>query len=174
MNNVRRRSRTRAFTLIEAAVTTVIVGVGFVATLELLASGAMATREGAELATAQNLAGNVREAMARVAFADPSQPTHWGPEAGESTAAQFDDVDDFDGWTSPGTPIDGCATPLGSDFAGWTQAVAVTTVSADSVGVALPHGTAAPAARPLSRVTVSVSRHGKAVYSESWLVGYAN
>src|SRR5215216_2166023 len=91
-----RRAR-RGFTLIEAAITTVIIGVGCVSMLTLLGAGTMANNEGAELTTAMNLAGNVREAMAGVAYTDPTSPTHWGPETGESTVAAYDDLDDFDG-----------------------------------------------------------------------------
>ena len=77
----------RGFTLIEAAITTIIIGVGCVAMLELLGAGTLANNQGAELTTAMNLAGNIRECMTGVAYTDPTSPTHWGSEAGETTAS---------------------------------------------------------------------------------------
>ena len=55
------RRRNRGFTLIEAAMTTVIIGVGFVAMLQLLATGTASNIEGAQTTTGINLAKNVRE-----------------------------------------------------------------------------------------------------------------
>src|SRR5258706_9513897 len=95
--STRTRPIRRGFTLIEAAVTTVIIGVGCVAMLELLGSGTLANNDGAELTTAMNLAGNIRECMTGVAYTDPTSPTHWGTEAGETSVALYNDLDDFDG-----------------------------------------------------------------------------
>ncbi len=114
----------RGFTLIEAAITTVIIGVGCVSMLELLGAGTLANNAGAELTTAMNLAGNVRECMTGVAYTDPVNPTHWGAEAGETTAT-YNDLDDFDGKTfSP--PLDARRQSLGSNFDNWSQSVTVT------------------------------------------------
>ena len=51
----------RGFTLIEAALAIVIVGVGVTALLELLAAGTMSNSAGTELTTAINLANNIHE-----------------------------------------------------------------------------------------------------------------
>src|SRR3954447_21116523 len=63
-----RRTRRRGFTLIEAAMTTVIVGVGFVATLTLVNAGTMSNARGAEGTTAISLARNIRELMLQKTF----------------------------------------------------------------------------------------------------------
>lgn len=55
------RRRAAGFTLIEAALAIVIVGVGVTALLELLTAGTMSNLAGAELTTAVNLANNVHE-----------------------------------------------------------------------------------------------------------------
>src|SRR3954469_7142315 len=123
--NARHRAR-RGFTLIEASITMVIIGVGCLAMLELLGAGTNANSESTELTTAMNLAGNVREAITGLRYADKTLPTHWGPEAGETDPTLFTDMDDFADWTSsPGTPIDARRKPLPSDFASWTQRVTV-------------------------------------------------
>lgn len=166
------RFRRRGFTLIEAAITTVIIGVGCVSMLALLGSGTLANNEGAELTTAINLAGNIREAMTGVRFADQSTPTHWGPETGESLSG-YDDVDDFDG-ASFSPPIDARRVALGSNYAAWTQKVSVVSVRPDNLSVTMSHLTLEPALRPTSRVTVTIERNGQFVYSQNWIAAYAD
>jgi hypothetical protein len=169
-----RSPRRRGFTLIEAATTTVIIGVGCVAMLELLGAGTVANHAGTEGTIAMNLAGNVREAMTGIAFTDPISPTHWGPE--ETDVKQFNDVDDFDGWTSAslfGMPIDAKRDRLGSEYAGWEQQVKVESVNPDKLSQVIPHLTLTPDLRPTSRVTVTVLHNGQVVYSESWITAWA-
>jgi hypothetical protein len=170
-----RSRRRRGFTLIEAATTTVIIGVGCVAMLQLLGAGTMANHEGTEGTVAMNLAGNVREAMAGLAFTDKTAPTHWGPESGEASVKQYNDLDDFDGWASaPSTPIDAKRDPLPAEYASWAQQVKVESVKPDNISVIMAHLTLAPELRPASRITVSVSHNGNVVYSESWIATYAD
>jgi len=57
----KRPSRARGFTLIEASLASVIIGVGFLGMLQLLAAGTMTNLEGAETTTAVNLTKNIRE-----------------------------------------------------------------------------------------------------------------
>jgi Tfp pilus assembly protein PilV len=172
---LRRSPRRRGFTLIEAATTTVIIGVGCVAMLELLGAGTVANHAGTEGTVAMNLAGNVREAMTGIPFADAASPTHWGPEAGETDVKLFNDCDDFDGWTSaPGTPINAERDRLGSDYASWQQQVKVESVNRDDLSQVIPHLTLTPDLRPVNRVTVSIIHNGRQVYSESWIACYAD
>src|SRR5688572_4263618 len=65
-----RSVRARGFTLLEAMLTMVIIGIGVVATCQLLAAGTNANIEGASLTTAVNLARNVRELSIKIPFAD--------------------------------------------------------------------------------------------------------
>jgi prepilin-type N-terminal cleavage/methylation domain-containing protein len=68
---VRKGSTTRrGFTLIEAALATVIVGIGIVATLQLLAVGTSANVDGTQQTTALNLTKGVREMSLKLSFAD--------------------------------------------------------------------------------------------------------
>lgn len=163
----------RGFTLIEAAITTVIIGVGCVSMLALLGAGTMANNEGAELTTAMNLAGNIREAMTGVAFSDPVTPNHWGAETGETTVSSYDDLDDFDA-KSFSPPIDARRVSLGSDYSTWRQGVTVTSVRPDDLTTTMAHLTLPPVQRPTSRVTVTIYHNDKTVYSQSWVAAYAD
>jgi type II secretory pathway pseudopilin PulG len=166
------RKRRGGFTLIEAAITTVIIGVGCVAMLELLGAGTLANNDGAELTTAMNLAGNIRECMTGVAYTDPVNPTNWGAEAGE-TIATYNDLDDFDGKTfSP--PLDARRQSLGSTFSNWSQSVTVVSIKPTDLRTTMSHLNLTPDLRPTCRCTVTVTHNGKQVYSQNWIVAYGD
>src|SRR4051812_27311045 len=95
------RARRRAFTLMEASLVTVVIGVGVVAMLQLLATGTMVNGYSNEQTTAVNLANNIHEIALGLPFYDPDTPAKtppaWStPEAGNTS---FDDVLDLDGKT---------------------------------------------------------------------------
>lgn len=162
--NVRLRPgsrRPRAFTLIEAALMTVIIGVGVVAMLQLLATGTVSNLEGNDSTTGLNLARNIRELCLSLSFADPSTPTHWGHESGEALAS-YDDIDDLDGKTfSP--PIDARRQSIAS-MDTWAQIIEVQSVDPDRLTAAVPKGSS-----PAARITVTVTNRGQVVTSMSWL-----
>jgi type II secretory pathway pseudopilin PulG len=169
------RARARGFTLIEASITTIIVGVGCLGMLELLGAGTNANNESTELTTAMNLAGNIREAMTGLRYADKDNPTHWGPENGENDVTLYDDMDDFHGWSSsPGTPIDARRQRLSSDYATWIQRVTVDCVKPTNFAITMGHPNLTPDLRPTQRITVTVSHNGKDVYTQSWIATYAD
>src|SRR2546423_616036 len=156
----RRRGGARrrgGFTLIEAALVTCIIGFGVVSMLQLLATGTMSNIEANELTTGLTLANNVRELMQSLSFADPVQPTHWGPETGE-TLASYNDVDDFDGAAAAGTtfspPLDARRQSLGG-FPGWSQHVDVYSCDPNRLQLSVPKGST-----PMNKVLVTVSHNG--------------
>lgn len=99
------------FTLIETALTTVIVGVGVLALLEAQQAFMKSNDWSTQTATATYLANEIREMTRKLPRHDPvtgltvqvngsvTTVVGWGPEAGETTADDFDDIDDFDGMT---------------------------------------------------------------------------
>src|SRR5687768_17880236 len=97
----RQRSRAGGFTLIEVAMATVIIGVGFIATLQLLAAGTVSNKEGTELTTAIHLAGNIHEASLRT---------------------DYDELFGLEGTHNP--PLDANLRPM-AGVSGWQQVVDV-------------------------------------------------
>src|SRR5262245_31206809 len=94
---VRSRGGRRGFTLIEAALTTAITGIAFVAIMQLFAACTQQNRIGTNMTTAMLLAGHVQETMNGLSFNDPVQGTTvYGPEPGQALD-KYDDIDDFDG-----------------------------------------------------------------------------
>jgi len=140
----------RGFTLIEAAMVTVIVGVGVVAMLQLLAAGTVSNSEGTELTTAINLANNIREMSLGLAYYDPTDmaknPPVYTWDTREATVKDYDNIMDLDGtvdtWNDPkdgATGYQKFQPPLDvrrntiDTYKDWAQWVKVETVSANAV-----------------------------------------
>src|SRR5690242_21631839 len=96
--------RRQGFTLIEAALAMVIIGMGVVALLELLTAGTMSTGAGTELTTAVNLANNIHEMSVYLPFNDPTNGASTSTKE-TGGASNYNDIWDLNGDTySP--PID--------------------------------------------------------------------
>jgi len=123
----------RGFTLIEAALATVIIGVGVVAMMQLFNSCTRENATGTRMTTALMLAQNIRELTQTLAFNDPaSGRSVFGAETGE-TLASYDDVDDLDGHTfSP--PIDATRTAI-PELAQYSQVVSIMPVYPNALRV---------------------------------------
>jgi len=135
------RRRRGGFTLIEAAIATVIIGVAFTAMLQLIAKGTEANGEGTALTTAINLAGNIHEASLR---------------------KTYDKIFLLRGTHSP--PYDASEHPI-AGMTGWTQVVGVAYVDENNITQSVPD----TQYEPTARVTVAVLRNGNEVYRTSWL-----
>lgn len=138
----RNRRARRGFTLIEAAMTTVIVGVGILSSFQLFAALTQQNAMAQRLSTAIFLADNVQEAIADLPFRDVSGPS-FGLEPDEGTAPvstaaelnEIDDMDDFDGFDSRlavGAPIDSRRQRL-LNLTNFSQRVTVQHVSPDVI-----------------------------------------
>lgn len=106
-----RRTRKQAkpnpgFTLIEAAMATVIIGVGVLAMVDAQQAFIRSNMWSSHAASAAFLGNEVRELMRHLPRHDPVVGLGlddggglfgWGPEPGENHVVDFDDVDDFDG-----------------------------------------------------------------------------
>lgn len=130
-NPARRRDRVhprRAFTLVEAAVSIVIVGVMLVAALQTVAAAADARRRGAALSRADDLARVLLAEILAKPYQDLNGAPGFGPEAGETAVGPrlFDDVDDYNDF-SQSEPTDAAGVRL-AGYSGWSWRVAVTPV----------------------------------------------
>ena len=130
MHRRRKQPTTRAFTLVEVVLTILIVGVGLVASVR-----------------------------AMLPYEDPDGSIKFGPEDNEApnptTRADFDDIDDYDGWTaSPPQKKDGQTEP---DCASYTRSVIVQSTDHDDFN----NIDGDDASKP-KRITITVSRTGTA------------
>lgn len=103
-------TRSRGFTLLETALSTIIIGVGVLAVMEAQQAFLEKNSWSTNASTATFLANEVRERTRLFArhdrstgglmLTDPDDDTTlagWGPEPDEASPADFDDLDDFDG-----------------------------------------------------------------------------
>ena len=138
----RRRGGKRGFTLIEAMLTTIIIGVAFTAMLQLLAVGTVNNIKGSELTTAISLARNIREYTLNTKWANLpglNNTTHNPP------------------WDSRGIPV--------NSLTNWEQKITVQTVNPDNIqqNIADPTPDAV-------RVSVTINHNNQKVCDLSWFV----
>lgn len=151
------------FTLIEAALTTVIVGTGVLAIVEAQQAYHIKNNWAQHTGTGMQLANEIREMMFLLPSSDPfTGLNNLGPEDNEADFDDYDDIDDFAGevdevnGTGEGTvfdpPIDALRNPI-DNMDGWSQEVEVVNVLTNDISAddAQPLGTT-----DLMRVTVTV------------------
>lgn len=133
--------RRAAFTLIETALATVIVGVGVLAMVAAQQAFHQQNNWSTHASIAERLGNEIREMTLTLPRHDPvTGNTFWGPEANEPSWDDYDDVDDFDGagaglifgadW-DPDTPDNGpinARREIIPNMNGWEQVVTVRNV----------------------------------------------
>jgi len=149
----------RGFSLLEAVIAMLLVGVVLVAALHVLAGTTASTLTTAQHAAGVLLAEGLLAETLTLPYAEPDagQTAVFGPEAGETggSRAAFDDVDDYRNWSaSPPESPDGTVLP---GYAGWTRSVAVAYLDPSDLNqvVASDMG--------VKRVTVTASFNGRPV-----------
>ncbi|MHC5028138.1 MAG: type IV pilus modification PilV family protein, partial [Planctomycetota bacterium] len=165
----RKRTRRAGFTLIEASLTTIIVGVGVLAMVSAQAAFHKQNDWSSHAAVAMHLGNEIREMSLLLERHDPVTGTEiWGPELNELTVSDFDDLDDFDGDIGTGLVFAADWDPQSDDngplnarrevipnMQGWSQTILVSSV--DSLDVATE---VADGASDTLRVVVSVEFQG--------------
>jgi prepilin-type N-terminal cleavage/methylation domain-containing protein len=134
----------RGFTLIEASIVLVIIGVGVTGLVQLIGAGTMAQRNSNELTTAIELGNNINEMIQGVTYAN--------------LKSTYDNAN-----YSP--PKDALGNNLNA-FNGWTQVIKVDYVDPNYVATPVVSASATTAAR----VTVTVTHNGHVVHTAKWLV----
>jgi len=151
------RSSSPAFALVEAVISVLIVGIMFVAVLSTVGASRVSQYRTSMSSQGHVLAGALMDEILSQDYVDPNGSSVFGAEPGESTTTRsdFDDVDDYSGWSS-NPPTDKDGTEL-SHLAGWTRSVTVQRVNASDLAVVEGFES------NVKRVTVEVSRDGAAV-----------
>lgn len=158
----RQRGHEAGFTLIEAALTTVIVGTGVLAIVSAQQAYHRKNDWAQRTGTGILLANELRELTTSLPLYDPfTGAGHVGVEDDEADVSDFDDLDDFAGvvdaqgfgaGTEFNPPINALRNQV-PDLDRWTQRIEVTNVDPDNItGSTRPLGTT-----DLMRVRVAVS-----------------
>ena len=147
------RSR-RAITLVETVLSTLIVSMVIVSTLQVVPPIVRSSALHAEKMVAANLARELAEEVGTKPFTDPTDSSSSvGVNAGESASlrSDFDDVDDYHLWSA--SPPESSFEKM-TNIVGWERAVKVIYVQLDDPNVEVVGPT------NLKLVTVTVSRNG--------------
>ena len=165
---MREKKYKSGFTLIEVLIAILLIGIAVVSLVAANGAFTKANGAGTDLSTAEFLVEQIRELNALLPVIDPGS-TVWtfGPEDGETLLADYDDLDDFDGFNSAalGAPIDANRIPL-VDLAAFSQQITVEKVNNSDFELVVDDND------PTShfvRVTVRVYLNSKEISSTSWL-----
>jgi len=148
-----------AFTLVEVMISVIIVGVMFAAALNTVGSA----RVGEYKIGARNrgllLAQDLLAEILQQAYDDPDDPVVFGTESGEGTSnrTDFDDVDDYHGWSK--SPPQGRGGTVIPNLDGWERSVAVVWVNPADLSQTVGSNQGA------KRMTVTVTHNGLPVAS---------
>lgn len=119
------RTASRAFTIVEAVISTVIVAVMFVAALHTVGASKLTQHKVATISRGRLLAEAMMSEILQQKYEEPDETAAFGRETGESATSReaYDDVDDYNGW-SAGPPVakDGSALV---NSTGWRRSVTV-------------------------------------------------
>ena len=146
----------RGISMVETVLSTVLVGFVLVGTLQIVGPIAQSTTVHADRLVAANLANELSEEIGMMFYTDPDidDVDAIGIDASEraKVRADFDDVDDFHGWTaSPPQLSTGAAL---SNLVGWERYVEVNHV------LLVDAATDSKTNTGLKRITVTVTHHG--------------
>jgi len=138
----------KAFTLVEAVASSLVVSIMFVAAMSTVGASRLSQYKTSLASRGQLLAEALVAEILQQNYKEPTGQPAFGCESGESTRADFDDVDDYHGWSStPPVYKDGTQIP---GFAGWRQTVTVQWVDPMDPTQVKPYETSA------KRITVTI------------------
>ncbi len=129
------RSWRAGITLVEVTISTLLVGVLVVASLQTVSNISRTWITSNEVQDGRALAQDLLREILAQNYADPtdSQKKSWGPETGETNRTQFNDLDDYVGWTE--SPVKNAAGTALTGYTGWTRTVVVQKINTANYSV---------------------------------------
>jgi prepilin-type N-terminal cleavage/methylation domain-containing protein len=150
----------RGFTLAEAMMAVVVLGIAAASVLLPFMSGAAVQVEGINRTLAARLASDLMEEILRLPFHDPGDETSYslGPDSGETGPSNFDNVDDYHGYIELQGQVKDAA---GAVFTDSRCANFSRNVTCEYVYVPPQPAESDPSKCEFIRVTVQVNHSGK-------------
>ncbi len=148
-------TRRGGFTYIEAVVSSLILSLGIVSAMHVYGTYAKGALIDSEMALAEGLAAELLAEVAAQAFEDSAfAPGSFGRAVDETVRADFEDVDDYDGWCeSPPQARDGTVL---ADYSDYVRCVTVYNVDEATLSAKAVDGSTAA-----KRIEVTVTRNGR-------------
>ncbi|MCG8405338.1 MAG: hypothetical protein MI923_09090 [Phycisphaerales bacterium] len=153
----RKQPRLRAFTLVEAILSSMVVGLMLVGALEAVRTVHTIRDATLNHAKGQLLAEDLLAEIVKHDYADGDGSSGMGQDSGEAGTdrREFDDVDDYHNW-SPSAPLNVDGTQMdGMD--GWTRGVVVEYVNPNDLAQVSANNTG------IKRITVTVRYLGEVI-----------
>jgi MSHA pilin protein MshD len=145
----------KGLTLVEAMIAMVLVSVMLVAAMRAVGGAGLNQAKTAERVTAAALADGLMAEILSKSYADPNQTPGFGPESGETTRSQYDDVDDYNGYAETSSPKDSAGVTVAGST--WARSVVV-----DRVVAATP-STVSSTETGVKRITIKVTNRGRTI-----------
>lgn len=156
---MRRRIKARqGFTLMEVLIASAILSFITLGIVQAVSAGQARTLDALKRSRAQALAEVLLEEILAKPYADPEGETTFGPDTGESSRADFDNIDDYHGYLeSAGALADHAASVYPTDYQSLARSVSVVAVTNTVSDLGGDHGGV--------QVTVSVNEPNGRVWS---------
>lgn len=154
----RRFKHCQGFTLAEVLIASAILSFVTLGIVQAVTAGQARTLDALKRARAQALAEVLLEEILAKPYADPEGDVTFGPDAGEATRSNFDNIDDYHGYLeSAGTVADHAAVVYPRDYQSLERSVAVVAVTNSVADLGGDHAGV--------QVTVSVNEPGGRVWT---------
>ncbi|MHC4643344.1 MAG: type IV pilus modification PilV family protein [Planctomycetota bacterium] len=151
------------FSLLEVLLAIVLVGIAVASLVAANGSFTKGNAAGTELSTAEFLIEQIRELTILLPVVDPeTEYDTFGPEVGEATLAEYDDLDDLD--DAAFSPPINADRMLLNDFAPYVQQITVENVSAGDFEQVV-----ADRSSNFVRITVTITVNSRQISSADWV-----
>lgn len=150
-------------TIIESVLATVILGISIVAGLKAAAVAAATNRAAAQRIIASQLAADLIQTITTRPYKQAGTSTIGKDGTAETNPGNFNDVDDYNGWTET-PPKDYTHGKQLTGLAGWTRSVVVIWIEPSDLNLA------STTDKGLKRIHVSVTYQGRVMASA---IGFA-
>ena len=146
------------FTLAEAMMAVMVLGIAAASVLLPFVSGAAVRADGVNRTLAARLASDLMEQILRLPFHDPGGGTSVGPEPGENGPANFDNIDDYHNYIEAQGQVKDATWAVFTDsaYANFSR-----NVTCEYVYVPQQPAESDPAKCEFIRITIQVNHSGK-------------
>lgn len=154
----KRSQRNQGFTLAEVLIASAILSFVTIGIVQAVSAGQARTLDALKRARAQALAEVLLEEILAKPYADPEGATGFGPDSGEASRSDFDNIDDYHGYLeSVDTLADHAGALYGVAYQSLERSASVTAVTNSVADLGGDHAGV--------QVTVSVNEPGGRVWT---------
>lgn len=131
----RHRCKHRGFTLVEALIASVVLSVTVLAVTEAVVTGQMQAYDAVYAQRGLSASEQLMERVLALPYNDPGDALTIGPDDGETSAADFDNIDDYHGYSeSTGELTDASGNALPDEFDDFSRSVTITNADVNVSG----------------------------------------